>query len=341
MLPEIPLYDDSEVKDNIINQNNLISIHHLIIISSMLQVTRTKIICQETIFFSRHIGLCTQFSPFSSKRSKSPPSPNEAGRLAFQKRKERNKDENVIEQSSKVSIDTMLSHAGLSTSFSANPQNEPLCPPIHMETTYTRPPSGDYNSTDEGGKGWIYARMGNPTRKLLEKTLTNLELSTYDKSSSSSIQNESYSMKNSMTCAFSSGMAAVGSIIMSLSHKPLHIILPDDVYHGTPTQLKTIFVEQGVTYSSVNMTDINDIKEEIDTINKKQKIGSDGNILIWMESPSNPLCKVTDIQEVCELVKKSRSDNDINIVTVVDSTWAPPCITQPVRFYFRTTILFL
>ncbi len=298
----------------------------------MLQLIRTKIICQERIFFSRQIGLCTQISPFSSKRSKSPPSPNEAGRLAFQKRQERNKNKKLIEPSSKVSIDTMLSHAGLSTSFSANSQNEPLCPPIHMETTYTRPPSGDYNSTDEGAKGWIYARMGNPTRKLLEQTLTNLELSTYDKSPSSTIQHESDSMKNSTTCAFSSGMAAVGSIILSLSHKPLHIILPDDVYHGTPTQLKTMFVEQGVTYSSVNMTDINDIKEEIHIINKNRILSSDGNILIWMESPSNPLCKVTDIQEVCELVKKLSSDNDINIVTVVDSTWAPPCITQPVRF---------
>jgi cystathionine gamma-synthase len=292
----------------------------------MLQVTRANKICQERIFFSRHIVLCTQFSPFSSKGTKSQPSPTEAGRLAFLKRREINEYEKEIEKSSKISIDTMLSHAGLLTSFSANSQNQPLCPPIHMETTYTRPPSGDYNSTDEGGKGWVYARMGNPTRKLLEETLANLELSNLDKSSSLTTQYENDSIKNSTTCAFSSGMAAVGSIIMSLSHKTLHIILPDDVYHGTPTQLKTMFVEQGVTYSSVNMTDADDIKKEIDTINRER---IDGNILIWMESPSNPLCKVTDIQEVCEMVKKIRSDN---IFTIVDSTWAPPCITQPVRF---------
>jgi cystathionine gamma-synthase len=234
---------------------------------------------------------------------------------------------------------TLLSHAGLSTSMDPTMQNEALCPPIHLETTYTRPPSGDYNSAGEGGKGWVYSRMGNPTRNELEKVMTILETfgGTKDISSdytTTTTNNNNKSMdsnaliESTVSCAFSSGMAAVSSIILAtLSQNQLHIILPDDIYHGVPSQLKTTFIEQGVTYSSVDMTNIQQIEKEVESI-------IHGNIIVWMESPSNPLCKVTDIQTVCDWVKETReveTNEEKKIVTVVDSTWAPPCITQPVR----------
>ncbi len=309
-------------------------------------------------------------------------SPSEAGKMAFQKRlemmkKDMEKNSSSSTTTTTASLDTILSHAGLKSS-SSNPSesqcsnlNEPLCPPINFETTYTRPPSGDYNNVNEGGRGWIYARMGNPTRKTLEDVLTNLELSARDDATKKFATDGNTDNDTAVSCAFSSGMAAVSSIILALSNtKPLHIILPDDIYHGVPTQLKTIFVggggaggsgsgsgseRAGVTYSAVDMTNMNDLKEEIkqrlchlkngndnynendDGQNNNNSSGNndidiDSNILIWMESPSNPLCKVTDIEEVCRLVQDIRCSNaNVNISTVVDSTWAPPYLTQPVR----------
>ena len=99
----------------------------------------------------------------------------------------------------------------------------------------------------------------------------------------------------------------------------------------------------GVTYSSVDMTSMKHLKDEIQQQINSSNVTSDDdhgskannidkNILIWMESPSNPLCKVTDIEEVCRVVHEFRSsDPSLNFSTVVDSTWAPPYLTQPVR----------
>jgi cystathionine gamma-synthase len=198
--------------------------------------------------------------------------------------------------------------------------NEPLCPPLHLESTYTRPPSGDYFSEEDGGRGWIYSRIANPTRKLLEDTISALELA------------DSVQHPLAVTCAFSSGMAAVSSIILALP-QPLHIILPDDIYHGVPTQLKGMFVQRGVTYSTIDMTNIDRIEKAI----RSAKVD---NILVWMESPSNPGCKVVDIEAVCSLVSSCRNDN-IHITTVVDSTWAPPNLTQPLLVRFKNGLLSL
>jgi len=239
----------------------------------------------------------------------STPSPAEAGKLAYSHRLKRD-----VKNCNTIGMDTILSHAGLHSpsSNTIGSLNEPLSPPIHLESTYTRPPSGDYFKEEDGGRGWIYSRIGNPTRKLLEETITHLELA------GSGERKEDHSL--AVTCAFSSGMAAVSSIVLALPQN-LHIILPDDIYHGVPTQLKAMFVQRGVTYSATNMTNIQDIEKEI----KSSKVN---NVLVWMETPSNPGCKVVDIDAVCKLVSICRNDNT-NITTAVDSTWAPPNLTQP------------
>mmetsp|Transcript_5014 Transcript_5014/g.7381 ORF Transcript_5014/g.7381 Transcript_5014/m.7381 type:complete len:578 (+) Transcript_5014:154-1887(+) len=298
-------------------------------------------------------------------------SPAEAGKMAFRKRLEMTKKKNLkcddhpsSSTPSTKSLDTILSHAGLkppcsnlkSESQILN-QNEPLCPPINFETTYTRPPSGDYTNVEEGGKGLIYGRMGNPTRSLLEDVLTNLELASNidatENTATAAAATTSVTAGDAVTCAFSSGMAAVSSIILALSNnsnstEPLHVFLPDDIYHGVPSQLKTVFAGggkvggstdrgAGVTYSAVDMTNIEHLKEELmehvrhlESKSSTRGNNINNNILIWMESPSNPLCKVTDIEEVCTWVQDFRSFNsNVNISTVVDSTWAPPYLSQP------------
>ena len=260
-----------------------------------------------------NLSIFSKCRNFSGAEQGSKPSPAEAGKLAYSHRLKRDGD---AKNCNAISMDTILSHAGLRSpsSNTTGSLNEPLSPPIHLESTYTRPPSGDYFKEEDGGRGWIYSRMANPTRKLLEETITLLELAGYGE------REVDHSL--AITCAFSSGMAAVSSIILALPQN-LHIILPDDIYHGVPTQLKAMFVQRGVTYSAINMTNIQDIEKEIQS-------SEVNNVLVWMETPSNPGCKVVDIDAVCKLVSIYRNDNvNINITTAVDSTWAPPNLTQP------------
>ncbi len=232
-------------------------------------------------------------------------SPDEAGRKAFETR-------SGIRISGQMScIETALSHAGLPVSGSSTSQNEALAPALHLESTYTRPPSGDYFNEEDGGNGLIYSRVGNPTRNLLEDTLKRLELT------HSGLKEQD--LNESTTCCFSSGMAAVSAVLLALP-QPLHIIIPDDIYHGVPSLVKALFLQRGVTYSSTDMTNISLIEEEIQSSNID-------NVLVWLESPSNPGCKVTDIKGVCKLVSKYKQQ--FNLTTVVDSTWAPPTLTQP------------
>lgn len=234
-------------------------------------------------------------------------SPSEAGRRArdYLLKEIKNDDGKEVKI---PHLNTILSHAGIDTSASSN---EPMAPSLHLESTYTRPASGEYFNEQDGGKGMIYARMGNPTRSLLEKTISHLEVS------------EVNGVHNAMTSAFSSGMAGIGAVIMAMA-RPLHIILPDDIYHGVPTQLKTVFhQDRGISFSSIDMTDQFNLQKEIEL-----QVRNDKNILIWMETPSNPLCKVIDIQSTCSLVKSFQNEEQM-IATVVDSTWAPPTLTQP------------
>ena len=193
-------------------------------------------------------------------------------------------------------------------------------------TTYERPPNGDY-----GTNGYIYSRIQNPTRTLLEEYLSELEH--IQSNSYQSTQNTTFTKtkKNSDTgsqycTTYSSGMAAVSSII--LAQEPnVHMLVPDDVYHGIPSQLVSVLTTQhGISYSSHDMTSISTLYQTLskilNTTNKKFN-----SVIVWLESPSNPLAKVSDIQGICDMVKSLT--HTIPITVVVDSTWAPPCITQP------------
>jgi cystathionine gamma-synthase len=229
-------------------------------------------------------------------------------------------------------LDTILSHAGLPT----DDTNAPLTPPLHLSSTYMRPASGDY-----GSEGLVYSRVHNPTRILLEQTMSRLETVHTDgrreDETSDSINATAAAATSSF--AFSSGMAAVSSIVMA-TPSPLHIILPDDVYWGTPNVLLTVFKSQEqnnlkdatISHSMVDMTQIKQVEEKIiQVLQSKQPLKT---ILVWMETPSNPQCKVIDIQRVCQTVHQiqkdsSRWNSEVDIVTVVDSTLAPPIITQP------------
>lgn len=253
--------------------------------------------------------LCCQLHRQASSSS-STITPAEAGSLGHQLRKEFDSSSNRNES---TSLSTLLSHAGLSKGVSTN---VPLSPPIELATTYERPAGGNY-----GDDGLIYSRSCNPTRKLLEDTIGQLEVEAGQRQ-----------QKPAPTFAFSSGMAAVASLLLA-QKSPVKVIVPTDVYHGVPTQLHLCLNDHGITHEAVDMTDVKGLQQKLEhhIIESDTNNNNDGTLVIWMETPSNPLCQVTDIQTICEVVNEMRIQSKIayNIITVVDSTWAPPVITRP------------
>lgn len=158
--------------------------------------------------------------------------------------------------------------------------------PIILSTTFVREADGSYPV------GYIYGRSGNPNRTSLENVLAKLE-------------------GGVEAAAFSSGNAAGMAVFQSL--KPgTHIIGPDDMYHGLRNQIKTLFA--GIL--EFDFIDINDTA--ILTSHIKPNTG-----LIWVETPSNPLLKITDIKKVVEIAHKR------NIKVVCDNTFATPIGQQP------------
>ncbi|MCJ8209505.1 PLP-dependent aspartate aminotransferase family protein [Mucilaginibacter sp. RS28] len=158
--------------------------------------------------------------------------------------------------------------------------------PIVLSTTFERNETGDYP------KGYIYSRAANPNRELLENVLAKLEL-------------------GADAAAFSSGNAAGMAVFQSL--KPgTHVIGPDDMYHGLRNQLKTLFA--GILeFDFVDLTDISVFEKTI-----RPNTG-----LLWIETPSNPLMKITDIDALVKLA------HERNIKVACDNTFASPVCQQP------------
>jgi cystathionine gamma-synthase len=158
--------------------------------------------------------------------------------------------------------------------------------PITMSTTFLREADGSYPS------GYIYSRSANPNRTQLENVLAKLE-------------------NGVDAAAFSSGNAAGMSVFQSL--KPgTHAICPDDMYHGLRNQLKSLFA--GVLeFDFIDVNDENVLRSHI-------KPNTD---LIWLETPSNPLLKITDIRKVVAIAR------EINIKVAIDNTFATPVCQQP------------
>lgn len=157
--------------------------------------------------------------------------------------------------------------------------------PIHLSTTFKR------ESHDTVGG---YTRSGNPNRTALEKKLALLE-------------------HGVDAIAFSSGMAAVNALFETTLTSGTNVIYPDDCYHGTRSLLKNLLETKGVIAKQVDMSSIANISAAIDSKTK----------LIWIESPSNPQLKITDIKAVADLAKSK------NITTGCDSTFATPLFQNP------------
>lgn len=185
--------------------------------------------------------------------------------------------------SNTLHLETRLAHAGCEP----DPQTGAVTPPIHLSTTFERAPDGSYP------KGYVYSRWDTPTRSLLEQTLADLE--------------------GGAACAvMASGMAVVMSVFQCLKPGD-HIVLPDDVYHGVRHLLRSFFADWGLAYTTVDQTDLDAVAAAVRPATR----------LLWMETPSNPLVKITDIAALATLAHAQGAE------LIVDGTWTTPLLQRP------------
>ena len=148
---------------------------------------------------------------------------------------------------------------------------------------------------DQPGK-YDYSRSGNPTREALEATIANLE-------------------GGVRGFAFASGMAAISTSFMLLSQND-HVLISEDVYGGTYRMIHDVLGRFGIEHTFVDMTDLEKVATAIQPNTK----------LIYIETPSNPLLKITDIQAVVKLAKAN------DCLTFVDNTFMTPALQRPLDF---------
>jgi len=184
-----------------------------------------------------------------------------------------------------MKIETRAVHAGRHI----DPATGAVTPPIHLSTTFERSPEGDYP------RGYSYSREDNPNRHALEECLSALEGGTE-------------------ALCFASGLAVVNAVVQGLEPGD-HIIAPDDVYWGLRKVVDEVFGKWGLETSYVDMTDI-------DTFHAALRPNTR---LVWVETPSNPLMKITDLTAIAALSRGASP----NIVTVCDGTFATPVLQRP------------
>ncbi len=183
-------------------------------------------------------------------------------------------------------FDTLSVHAG-----HLDDQIGSVMSPIHVTTTFERDEAGII-----GGKGYIYTRYDNPNRRGLEIKLALLEGG-----------EEAY--------AFPSGMAAALALVQTALEPGAHTIIPDDCYHGISHLIKSMMPRWNVSCTEVDMTDAGAIENAIQKNTK----------LIIVETPSNPMLKITDIELVCKIAKSK------SILVGCDNTWTTPLIQRPLE----------
>ena len=164
-----------------------------------------------------------------------------------------------------------------------------VVPPIYQTATYVLEEVGK-------DKGFDYTRASNPTRQLLEEHLAAIEGASYG-------------------VCFSSGMAAVDSVLKLLKSGD-HVVCSDDVYGGVSRHFNQVLVHYGLEFTYVNSSNPDDVKNAIKENTK----------LLWIETPTNPLLKITDLDAMNQIAK------DNNLLFGVDATFSTPVFLRPLEF---------
>lgn len=176
-----------------------------------------------------------------------------------------------------MKIETIAVHAG----HEVDPATGAVAEPIRLSTTFERGPEGDYPS------GYVYSRSNNPNRVALERALAAIE-------------------GGADAAAFGSGLAASSAIFQALAPGD-HVVVQDNTYHGTAKLVRELFLRWGVLADFVDFSDMASVRSATRPATK----------LLWIETPSNPLLKITDIAAASEIAHAAGA------ICVCDNTWAP------------------
>ena len=181
-------------------------------------------------------------------------------------------------------FDTRAIHAGQAF----DPTTGAIIPPIYQTSTFVQDGIGGFRN------GYEYNRAGNPTRTALEVQLAALEGGAHARS-------------------FASGLAAEDALLRGILKPGDHVILGNDVYGGTYRLLTRIFAPWGVETTTLELSDADAVRAALRPTTR----------LVWVETPSNPLLKITDVAALADVAHAGGA------VLVVDNTFASPALQRP------------
>ncbi|MEN0085713.1 MAG: cystathionine gamma-synthase [Leifsonia sp.] len=173
-----------------------------------------------------------------------------------------------------------------------DPTTGAIIPPIYQTSTFVQDGIGGLRN------GYEYGRSGNPTRTSLETLLASLE-------------------GGVRALSFASGLAAEDALLRAALRPGDHIVLGNDAYGGTHRLIDRVHSEWGIRNTTVDLADLDAVREAL---------AADGTRMLWIETPSNPLMKISDIAALVEL------GHAAGAVVVVDNTFASPALQQPLSF---------
>ena len=179
---------------------------------------------------------------------------------------------------------TRAIHAG----YEPDPMTGAVNVPIYASSTFAQDGVGGMRG------GFEYARTGNPTRQALEANAASIESGTFGR-------------------AFASGMAATDAILRASLRPGDHLVIPDDAYGGTFRLIDKVFSQWGIEHTPAPVGDVDAISAAMRPATK----------LVWLETPTNPLLNIGDIEAVAEAAHAGGAR------LVVDNTFASPYLQQP------------
>jgi cystathionine gamma-synthase len=190
----------------------------------------------------------------------------------------------VSRQHGPIGLSTTAIHAG----FRPDPATGAVNAPIYASSTFAQDGVGGLRG------GYEYARTGNPTRTALETALAAVERGRFGR-------------------AFSSGMAATDCALRAMLRPGDHLVIPDDAYGGTFRLIDKVFTQWGVAHTPVALSDLDAVRAAL----------TDNTRLIWVETPTNPLLSISDIEAIAAMGRESGAK------VLVDNTFASPALQQP------------
>jgi cystathionine gamma-synthase len=190
-----------------------------------------------------------------------------------------------ISEPTPAGFSTRAIHAGQDF----DPTTGAVVPPVYLTSTFVQDGIGGFRG------GYEYGRGGNPTRDSLQELLASLEGGT-------------------KAFSFASGLAAEDTLLRAVLTPGAHVVMGNDVYGGTHRLVNRVFVPWGVTLDTVDMSDVDAV---VAAVQHKE------TAVLWIETPSNPLMKISDIAALAEIGHKAGA------IVVVDNTFASPYLQQP------------